>query len=222
MPRLFSKFPISGIKQPHDELRLIPPLSHLCRITWGMTGGMMVAIFAYPFGDYAEWIQTFSGNVDEVWVFGWSVRLFIYATLGALWSYFHDREASALGALQLGMVGPVIFFALMSAANSGPSSIRVSDVSWEHFDFVSQSYAAETMTETQKNAQEPIMEEISSALKKARIQRSDLNDMLIIAFTIDRVLRQRALYGNNNNGAIIKGFEYFSEYSRTNTNGTNY
>jgi len=82
------------------------------RLALGAIGGALVGVIGYPFTAY-ESIAVISGGT--LLAIGAVFRSVLFAFLGGLWAYLHRSENDRMKIFQLGLLGPAIVSAMVSA-----------------------------------------------------------------------------------------------------------
>ena len=86
------------------------------RMVLGAIGGALVAVIAYPLPAYET---LFTAGDGVFFTIGWLLRLIGLSFLGGLWAYLHKSERDRVKTFQLGIVGPAIISAMVSANVQG-------------------------------------------------------------------------------------------------------
>ena len=104
------------------------------RVIIGAIGGALVGVIAYPLPAYESFFVTEGGAFYAI---GWLMRLIGLMFLGGLWAYLHKNEADRVKTFQLGIVGPAIISAMVSANAKGVDE----QIDSLNFNLVSPAYA---------------------------------------------------------------------------------
>ena len=108
------------------------------RIAIGAIAGALVAIVGYPLSAYESIMSLQEGLLLAI---GLAFRTFAFAFLGGLWSYLHRSENDRVKIFQLGLLGPAIVSAMVSANAAKLESEAVSTAAWQIPSLISPAYA---------------------------------------------------------------------------------
>ncbi|WP_148219258.1 hypothetical protein [Azospirillum sp. B510] len=120
-------------------------LSERMRVIIGCLGGGFVGISTYPIPAYKLLIADPS---MEVTVFGWVCRIIFSAFVGGLWVFLNEEEHNRMKLFQLGIVGPAMISALISANSS---SIERLASRANLFNLTNSAFAADGKIKVMKN-----------------------------------------------------------------------
>jgi|GEM_PF-2285001 len=115
------------------------------RLVLGAIGGALVGVIGYPIAAY-ESIAVVSGGT--LLAIGAVFRGVLFAFLGGLWAYLHRSENDRIKIFQLGLLGPAIVSAMVSA-NAGKKVVDPQQVAdFQLPAIISPAYAQTTTTPT--------------------------------------------------------------------------